>query len=67
MFFVSASQLFSNTAAALPAEVGPDGKLVKNSRQPFTSPVSHVMLWRKRLAAQRSNRLQGGGADQASA
>lgn len=51
-------QLFSSTAAALPAEVDSDGKLVQTSRQPFTSPVHHVMMWRKRMAAQRSQRKQ---------
>lgn len=51
-------QLFSSTAAALPAEVGADGKLLQTSQQAFTSPVTHVMLWRKRLAAQRTRRMQ---------
>ena len=67
MCLVALLQLFSSTAAALPAEVGADGKLVKTGRQSFTSPVNHVMMWRKRMAAQRSRRMQKPEGSQAEA
>jgi len=52
-------QLFSSTAAALPAEVGPDGKLLQPaSTPPFAIASKSVLAWRRRLAAQRSRRQQ---------
>lgn len=58
-------QLFSSTAAALPAEVGPDGKLVQPvSTPPFAFASKSVMAWRRRMAAQRSRRQQKKLADQ---
>ncbi len=56
-FFVL--QLFSSTAAALPAEVGPDGKLLQPaSTPPFAIASKSVLAWRRRLAAQRGRRQQ---------
>jgi len=52
-------QLFSSTAAALPAEVGPDGKLLQPaSTPPFAIASKPVLAWRRRLAARRSRRQQ---------
>ncbi|DBB03563.1 hypothetical protein WJX82_005116 [Trebouxia sp. C0006] len=54
-----ALDLFSSTAAALPAEVGPDGKLLQPaSTPPFAIASKPVLAWRRRLAAQRSRRQQ---------
>ena len=52
-------QLFSSTAAALPAEIGPDGKLLEQAPMPkFAGAGRFVMAWRHRMAAQRRRRLQ---------
>ena len=50
----SAVQLFQNTAAALPAEVGPDGKYeMKQRRRQFRmlNPTRAALAWHKRLTA----------------
>ncbi|KAL3155827.1 hypothetical protein ABBQ32_012838 [Trebouxia sp. C0010 RCD-2024] len=54
-----ALDLFSSTAAALPAELGPDGKPMQRASTPPFAPASRfVMSWRRRMVAQRSRRQQ---------
>ena len=48
-------QLFTNTAGALPAEMGPDGKLAKRRQGfQFPSPSKAASAWQRRMAGQRS-------------
>lgn len=52
----SVLQLFQNTAAALPAELGPDGTYeVKQRRRQFRmlNPTRAALAWHKRLTAQK--------------
>ncbi len=53
-------QLFSNTAAALPAELGPDGKAVERRsaarRFRMLNPTRAALAWHKRVTAQRERR-----------
>ncbi len=53
-FVPYAVQLFQNTAAALPAEVGPDGKYeMKQRRRQFRmlNPTRAALAWHKRVTA----------------
>jgi hypothetical protein len=52
------AQVFSNTAAALPAELGPDGQLVEPKEEWYhaPSPSRAMRAWRKRMACQRRRR-----------
>lgn len=53
-------QLFSNTAAALPAELGSDGKAVERRsaarRFRMLNPTRAALAWHKRVTAQRERR-----------
>lgn len=47
-------QVFTNSAAALPCELGPDGQMKQPaSRQQGWTPAKSLVAWRQRLAAQR--------------
>ena len=51
-----AAQLFQNTAAALPAELGPDGSYEsRQKRRQFRmlNPTRAALAWHKRLMAQK--------------
>jgi len=50
-------QVFSNTAASLPAELGPDGQMVTApvARGGWT-PAKGAAAWRQRKAANRRSR-----------
>ncbi|KAK9824086.1 hypothetical protein WJX72_007614 [[Myrmecia] bisecta] len=51
--------LFTNTAAALPAEMGPDGQLVRAPKQKplqWLRPSRAAQAWRQRMVAQRRRR-----------
>jgi hypothetical protein len=60
------TQLFTGATAALPCEVGPDGRPVRaaGSRQAasgplgFLQPSKYQAMWEKRVAAQRAAREQ---------
>lgn len=53
------SQVFTNSAAALPCELGPDGQMKQPaSRQQAWTPAKSVVMWRQRIAAQRMQKQQ---------
>lgn len=51
---VSVWQVFTNAAAGLPAEVGPDGQLITSPAMVGGwTPGKGAAAWRQRMAAQR--------------
>eukprot|EP00955_Chlamydomonas_euryale_P088299 364365-Chlamydomonas_euryale.AAC.16 len=57
---VALLQFFTSTAAALPCELGPDGKTpVKRAQaqpsawQPFLKPSKYEQAWQRRVQAQK--------------
>ena len=56
--------MFTNSAAALPCELGPDGQMKQPaSRQQAWTPAKSVVMWRQRIAAQRMQKQQVSNAD----
>lgn len=53
--YCSSLQLFTNSAAALPCEIGPDGKPVTEVQGPWT-PAKGVRAWQARMKATRLRR-----------
>ena len=61
-----AAQLFQNTAAALPAEMGPDGRYEsRQKRRQFRmlNPTRAALAWHKRLMAQKQRSQVYGSRD----
>jgi YggT family protein len=51
--------VFTNSAAALPCELGPDGQMKQPaSRQQAWTPAKSMVMWRQRIAAQRMQQQQ---------
>lgn len=60
LFVCHTLQVFTNSAQALPCELGPDGKMVQpKSQQQAWTPAKSLVAWRQRLSAQRRQQQVG--------